>query len=80
MRRKQSYLQQNLLIAFLLCMSIGSYIYVNSVEIQFEPESKVNTIYAEDMEEADEIMPDLQLIKRVMHKAMEFVTFSAPSI
>jgi hypothetical protein len=61
-------------------MSIGSYIYVNSVDIKFDPESKVNTIYAEDMEEADEIMPDLQLIKRVMNKAMEFVTSSAPSI
>ena len=80
MKRKQSYLLQNLLIAFVLCMSIGSYIYVNSVDITFDPESKVNTIYAEDMEEADEIMPDLQLIKRVMHKAMEFVTISTPSI
>lgn len=79
MKRKQSHLRQNIGIAFLLCLSLASFIYVNNVEIPIE-EPTIKTIYAEDMEEGEEIMPDLHILKRVMHKAMEFVTFSSPSI
>ncbi len=77
MKRKKTRKVQQLLIVFLLAMSISSFIYVQNVDLP-TPEQKVQTRYAEDLEESEELMPDLHLIKRVMHKAMEFVTFSPP--
>lgn len=77
MKRKKSHPLQHILIVFLLVMSVGSFLYVQNIELP-PPDQKVNVQYAEDIEESEELMPDLHLIKHVMHKAMEFVMSTPP--
>ena len=58
----------------LFCLSLASFIYMSNVESNLTaPSIEVNTIYADDLEENSDVMPDLHLIKTVMHKAFEFI-------
>lgn len=80
MTRKQRHQYKVLGLSLLLGLSIFSFIYINNVELGMDQHVPEN-IFVEELEpNEEEILPDVELIKLLMHKAIEFVTFNAPSI
>ncbi len=58
-------------------LSIASFAYLSSLEDIYPTQEK--TIYVEDIEEeSKELLPDVQLIKMLMNKTLEFVTRVQP--
>ena len=60
-------------LSLMLCLSIASFAYINSVDdpLQLGEDS----IFVEELEEKKgEILPDVQLIKLLMHRTLEFMT------
>ena len=61
-------------LTLLFCLSLGSFLYINNIDVKTCLKNKtINTIYADDMQESEEILPDLHIMKKMMHKAMEFI-------
>jgi hypothetical protein len=60
-------------IIALLCLSLACFTYLNSIEIQ---DKKIpDNIYVEEIEQTDpEVLPDVELIKRLVRKAFEFMS------
>ncbi len=62
-------------IIALLCLSLACFTYINSIE--FQGKSVPDNIYVEEMESTDpEVLPDVELIKRLVRKAFEFMTLT----
>ena len=62
-------------IIALFCLSLACFTYINTIE------SKViqvpENIYVEELEPTDpEVLPDVELIKRLVRKAFEFMSFA----
>ena len=60
----------------LFCLSLACFTYINSIEF---PGSDIvpPTSYVEEIEPQDtDIMPDVELVKRLVRKAFEFMTKS----
>jgi hypothetical protein len=55
----------------ILCLSIASYLTLHVMETHSRSNAEYE-IMAEDME-SNEALPDVQLIKRLMHKTLEFM-------
>lgn len=59
----------------LFCLSLACFTYINSIE--FQSKKVPDNIYVEELEPADpEVLPDVELIKRLVRKAFEFMSFS----
>jgi hypothetical protein len=67
-------------LSILLGLSIASFAYLSSLGDIYPVTEK--TIYVEDIEEdSKELLPDVQLIKMLMDKTLEFVTrVQSPSL
>ncbi len=62
-------------IIALFCLSLASFTYINSIE--FQGRNATENIYVEDLESTDpEVLPDVELIKRLVRKAFEFMTIT----
>lgn len=62
-------------IIALFCLSLACFTYINS--IQFTDRQVPENIYVEDLESADpEILPDVELVKRLVRKAFEFMSLT----
>lgn len=59
-------------LALLLCLSISSFVYLNAVTTAGA--SGEQDIFVEEYEERRDILPDVQLLKTLMHKTLEFMT------
>ena len=58
-------------IIALFCLSLASFTYLNSIEFQAK---SPDNIYVEEMVPADpEVLPDVELAKRLVRKAFEFM-------
>ncbi len=64
-------------ISILLGLSIASFAYLNTLEDTLPADAQ--DILVEELEgEKDELLPDVQLIKMLMNKTLEFVTKTSP--
>ena len=62
-------------IIALFCLSLACFTYLNS--IKFADSKTPTTIYVEEMEEVNpEVLPDVELIKRLVRKAFEFMSMT----
>ena len=62
-------------IIALFCLSLACFTYVNSIE--FQSKAIPENIYVEELESADpEVLPDVELIKRLVRKAFEFMSMT----
>lgn len=62
-------------ITALFCLSLACFTYINSIRVEkpLTPE----TIYVEDIGTEDPgVMPDVELIKRIVRKAFEFMSMT----
>ncbi len=57
----------------LFCLSLACFTYINSIDFKQNP-TPVN-IYVEEMAPSDpSVLPDVDLIKRIVRKAFEFMS------
>ncbi len=62
-------------IIALFCLSLACFTYINS--IQLERSQTPATIYVEEITPEDgEVLPDVELIKRIVKKAFEFMSIT----
>ena len=62
-------------IIALLCLSLACFTYINS--IQFNNQPPTENIYVEEIVPEDpEVLPDVELIKRIVRKAFEFMSMT----
>jgi hypothetical protein len=60
-------------IIALFCVSLACFAYINSIEFNQAPNP--DNIYVEEMNQEDpQILPDVDLIKRLVRKAFEFMS------
>ena len=79
MKSRSTQRLHTVLLAILLSFSIFSFVYVNSVDLKVKSVNPdVETIYAEDLDESEDMLPDVHLLKQVMQKAMEFMIVATP--
>ena len=64
-------------MSILLGLSIASFAYLNTLDGKF-PASSQEIMVEEIDEEKSELLPDVQLIKMLMNKTLEFVTKTSP--
>ena len=73
-RIKKNTVQLSGIIA-LFCLSLACFTYLNSVEVS--DSKSPGSIYVEEMEEVNpEVLPDVELIKRLVRKAFEFMSMT----
>jgi len=73
-RIKKNTVQLSGIIA-LFCLSLACFTYLNSVEVS--DSKSPSSIYVEEMEEVNpEVLPDVELIKRLVRKAFEFMSMT----
>ena len=59
----------------LFCLSLACFTYLNSIE--FQSKKMPDNIYVEELESTDpEVLPDVELIKRLVRKAFEFMSLA----
>ena len=62
-------------IVALFCLSLACFTYINSIE--FKRGTAPENIYVEEIGPTDpEVLPDVELIKRLVRKAFEFMSWS----
>lgn len=60
-------------IIALFCVSLACFAYINSIE--FQSNQVPENIYVEEiMPDDPEVLPDVELIKRIVRKAFEFMS------
>jgi hypothetical protein len=58
-----------------ICLSLACFTYINSIRI--EKPAVPETIYVDEMgQEESGVMPDVELIKRIVRKAFEFMSLT----
>ena len=73
-RIKQNTLRLSGFIA-LFCLSLACFTYINSIRLENHPPAE--KIYVEEITPDDEtVLPDVELIKRIVRKAFEFMTIT----
>lgn len=59
----------------MFCLSLACFTYINSIE--FQSNKVPDNIYVEELETTDpEVLPDVELIKRLVRKAFEFMSLT----
>ena len=62
-------------IVALFCLSLACFTYINS--IRFDQSKPTHSIMAEEISPEDgEVLPDVELIKRIVRKAFEFMSIT----
>lgn len=73
-RIKKSTVKLSGIIA-LFCISLACFTYINSIE--FTDSKAPESIYVEELEQVDpEVLPDVELVKRLVRKAFEFMSMT----
>ena len=71
---KKSTVQLSGIIA-LFCISLACFTYINSIE--FTDTKSPESIYVEELEQVGpEVLPDVELVKRLVRKAFEFMSMT----
>jgi len=58
----------------LLCLSLACFTYINSIQFPTSSNVDPNTYVEEIAPESPEVLPDVELIKRLVRKAFEFMS------
>jgi hypothetical protein len=58
----------------LLCLSLACFTYINSIQFPANPAVPEDTYVEEITPESPEVLPDVELIKRLVRKAFEFMS------
>ena len=58
----------------LLCLSLACFTYINSIQFPTDKSLEPNTYVEEIAPESPEVLPDVELIKRLVRKAFEFMS------
>jgi hypothetical protein len=58
----------------LFCLSLACFTYINSIKFPADPNMAPNTYVEEMAPESPEVLPDVELIKRLVRKAFEFMS------
>jgi len=58
----------------LFCLSLACFTYINSIRL--ETQKPQETIYVEEITPEDNVLPDVDLIKRLVRKAFEFMSMT----
>jgi hypothetical protein len=58
----------------LFCLSLACFTYINSIRL--ETQKPQQTIYVEEINPEDTVLPDVDLIKRLVRKAFEFMSMT----
>ncbi|HZV44451.1 MAG TPA: hypothetical protein VFF90_08230 [Saprospiraceae bacterium] len=58
----------------LFCLSLACFTYINSIRL--ETQKPQETIYVEEITPEDAVLPDVDLIKRLVRKAFEFMSMT----
>ncbi len=59
----------------LFCLSLACFTYINS--IKFTGSKVPESIYVEELDQVDpEVLPDVELIKKLVRKAFEFMSMT----
>jgi hypothetical protein len=56
---------RSVLMAFLIIASVASYVFLSSVEVEFEEETAIELMEVEDTN-SEVFMPDVELVKKVV--------------
>lgn len=75
MRKKNTYRLRVIGLTMVLCLSIASFTYLNIVDDNFQPPQEEQFVEEVDNRES-KVLPDVQLIKMLMHKTLEFMTYT----
>ena len=58
----------------LFCLSLACFTYINSLEFPANSTLPENTYVEELAPETPEVLPDVELVKRIVRKAFEFMS------
>jgi len=58
----------------LLCLSLACFTYINSIQFPDNPANPAETYVEEIVPESPEVLPDVELVKRIVRKAFEFMS------
>lgn len=62
-------------IIALFCLSLACFTYINT--LKFTDTKAPETIYVEELDETDpSVLPDVELVKRLVRKAFEFMSMT----
>jgi hypothetical protein len=61
-------------IIALFCLSLACFTYINSLQFPGSTNLPENTYVEELAPESPEVLPDVELIKRIVRKAFEFMS------
>jgi hypothetical protein len=61
-------------IIALLCVSLACFTYINSIDFPGSSKVPENTYVEEMAPENPEVLPDVELIRRIVRKAFEFMS------
>jgi hypothetical protein len=61
-------------IVALLCLSLACFTYINSIQFPVNPSNPAETYVEEIAPESPEVLPDVELVKRLVRKAFEFMS------
>ncbi|MDQ3016404.1 MAG: hypothetical protein M3R25_06780 [Bacteroidota bacterium] len=60
-------------IIALFCLSLACFTYINSIDFKGKA---TDNIYVEELPAEPEILPDVELVKRIVRKAFEFMSMT----
>ena len=63
-------------IIALFCLSLACFTYINSLQFPGSNSTPENTYVEELAPESPEVLPDVELIKRIVRKAFEFMSMT----
>ena len=61
-------------IIALFCLSLACFTYINTIQFPQDPSMNPETYVEEMAPESPEVLPDVELIKRLVRKAFEFMS------
>ena len=61
-------------IVALFCLSLACFTYINSIDFPGSNQATENTYVEEITPDNTEVLPDVELIKRIVRKAFEFMS------
>jgi hypothetical protein len=73
LRIKKNTVKMSGMIA-LFCLSLACFTYINSLEFPADGSLPENTYVEELAPESPEVLPDVELVKRIVRKAFEFMS------
>lgn len=63
-------------IIALFCLSLACFTYINSIPFSSDTQQPEATYIEEVVPETPEVLPDVELVRRLVRKAFEFMTLT----